>query len=174
MSGAYHGTFLILESANKLATMGHDVIFCAESVMSTVPPQEIVQESKDVFEKAATKEVSPFSGLVELRKRIATRFDRLYSQKVDWKNQIVVTSGSLEGEYHAMGALLNPGDEVIMTAPGFFFDIPAKILGAKPIFYQLRAENNYYHDASEIEKLITKKSKMIVVCSPHNPTGRVS
>jgi aspartate/methionine/tyrosine aminotransferase len=172
-TGAYHGTFVILDAANKLSTAGKDVIFCCESIMSTVPPTQIIKKSKDQLHSAATREVAPFNGIVELRKAIAKRFERLYSQKIDWRDQIVVTSGSLEGEYHTMGALLNPGDEVIMTAPGFFFDIPAKLLGAKPVFYHINPKNNYYHDASEIEKLITKKTRMIVVCNPHNPTGRV-
>jgi aspartate/methionine/tyrosine aminotransferase len=172
-TGAYHGTFVILDAASKLAAKGKDIIFCAESVMSTVPPEQIVKDSKDRFDSAATKEVAPFSGILELRQEIARRFERLYGVKVDAENEVVVTSGSLEGEYHTMGALLNPGDEIITTAPGFFFDIPARLLGCKPVFYQLNSKNNYLHDPREIEKLVTKKTKMIVVCNPHNPTGRV-
>ena len=79
----------------------------------------------------------------------------------------------MEAEFQIMQSLLDPGDEVIIPIPGFIFHRHVELVGGKPVFYQLRRENNYYHDASEIEKLITDKTKMIVICNPHNPTGRV-
>ncbi len=171
--GSRHGTFLILQEASKLLEKGKDILFCGESVMSTVAPNEVVKKSKELFELAATKEVAPFNGLAELRNAISGRFERLYGQRVDPESQVVVTSGSLEAEYDTVAAILNPGDEAIMPVPNFFFDVPIKLVGGKPVFYQLFAKDNYYHDAHKIEKLVTKRTKLIVVCNPHNPTGRV-
>jgi aspartate/methionine/tyrosine aminotransferase len=171
--GETFGTMTILKLASDLEQKGKDVIYCAESIMSTRVPDPVLAQTKRLLKSQTSKYYTPFNGVTELRQAIANRFQRLYGQKVDPETQVVTTSGSMEAEYHTMQALLNPGDEVIIPIPGFLFHRQVKLVGGIPVFYQLRPENNYFHDASEIEKLITDKTKVIVVCNPHNPTGRV-
>jgi aspartate/methionine/tyrosine aminotransferase len=171
--GETFGTMTILKLASDLEQKGKDVIYCAESIMSTEVPPPVLSETKRLLKPQTSKYYTPFNGVTELRQAIAKRFHRLYGQKVDWDTQIVTTSGSMEAEFQIMQALLNPGDEVIIPIPGFLFHRPVELVGGKPVFYQLRRENNYFHDASEIEKLVTGRTKVMVICNPHNPTGRV-
>jgi len=172
-TGEPFGTLTIVEMGRKLESQGKDIIFCAESILSTRVPQVVLDETGRTFREASTGSEAPFLGLPELRQAIAGRFKRLYGSEVDWNTEIIVTSGSMQSEYYLMAALLNPGDEVIVPTPTFFFDIPVKLARGKPVYLKLDPEKNYYHDARRFRDLVTNKTKLITICNPHNPTGRV-
>ena len=172
-TGEPFGTIVIAEKGQKMASEGRDVIFCAESVISTRVPDEVLDETARTFRQIAVEQEAPFLGIPELRQAIASRFERLYGQRVDSEKEIIVTSGSMQSEYYLMAALLDPGEEVIIPTPTFFFDIPVKLARGKSVFYKLNSKKNYLHEKSAIAKLITRKTKLITICNPHNPTGRV-
>ncbi len=172
-TGEPFGTLTIVEMGRKLESEGRDIIFCAESIISTQVPSVVLDETERNFRESVVGPEAPFLGLPELRRVIAGRFKRLYGQDVDWNRQIILTSGSMQSEYYLMAALLNPGDEVIVPTPTFFFDIPVRLARGRPVFLKLDPDRNYYHDARSFERLITKKTKLITLCNPHNPTGRV-
>jgi aspartate/methionine/tyrosine aminotransferase len=172
-TGEPFGTITIVVLGRKLQSEGADVIFCAESIISTAVPDVVLEETERNVRPMSTGSEAPFLGLDELRQTIASRFKRLYGVDVDWRNQIIVTAGSMQSEYYLMQALLNPGDEVIVPVPTFFFDIPVKLARGKPVLLRLDPSNNYFHDPRKFERLITKKTKLIALCNPHNPTGRV-
>ncbi len=172
-TGEPFGTVVIAEMGQKMADQGRDVIFCAESILSTQVPQPVLDETERTFRDAATKPEAPFLGVLELRQAIARRFARLYDCPVNWEDEVIVTSGSMQAEYYLMAALLNPGDEVIVPTPTFFFDVPVRLARGKPVFAKLKSRDNYAHDKREFEKLVTKKTKLLTVCNPQNPTGRV-
>jgi len=172
-TGEPFGTVTIVEMGRKLQSRGKDIIFCAESIISTQVPQVVLDETERTFRKEAVGEEAPFLGLPELRQAIANRFNRLYGQDVDWTKEIIVTSGSMQAEYYLMSALLNPDDEVIVPTPTFFFDIPVRLARGKPVYLKLDSRKNYHHDVRQFERLVTKKTKIITLCNPHNPTGRV-
>ncbi len=172
-TGEPFGTLTIVEMGRKLESQGKDIIFCAESILSTQVPQVVLDETGRTFREASTGSEAPFLGLPELRQAIAGRFKRLYGREVDWNTEIIVTSGSMQSEYYLMSALLNPGDEVIVPTPTFFFDIPVKLARGKPVYLKLDPEKNYFHDARRFRELVTSRTKLITLCNPHNPTGRV-
>jgi aspartate/methionine/tyrosine aminotransferase len=172
-TGEPFGTVVIAEMGQKLAQKGKDVIFCAESVLSTNVPEIVLEETEKNLREMAVHREAPFLGIPELRQAIASRFEALYGVKVNWDNEIIVTSGSMQSEYYLMAAVLNPGDEVIVPVPTFFFDIPVKLARGKPILARLDPSKNFVHDSREFAKLVTKKTKMITLCNPQNPTGRV-
>ena len=172
-TGEPFGTLTIVEMGRKLESQGKDIIFCAESILSTQVPQVVLDETGRTFREASTGSEAPFLGLPELRQAIAGRFKRLYGREVDWNTEIIVTSGSMQSEYYLMSALLNPGDGVIVPTPTFFFDIPVKLARGKPVYLKLDPEKNYFHDARRFRELVTNKTKLITLCNPHNPTGRV-
>ncbi|MDA4111018.1 MAG: pyridoxal phosphate-dependent aminotransferase [Thaumarchaeota archaeon] len=172
-TGEPFGTVVIAEEGQKLQAKGADVIFCAESILSTVVPDEVLDETQKTLREVAVKSEAPFLGIPELRQAIAKRFERLYDFKVNWEDEIIVTSGSMQSEYYLMSAMLDPGDEVIIPVPSFFFDIPVKLARGVPVFSKLDPKKNYLHDKKDFEKLITDKTKIITLCNPHNPTGRV-
>jgi aspartate/methionine/tyrosine aminotransferase len=172
-TGEPFGTLVIAQLGQELAKKGKDIIFCAESVLSTNVPRIVLERTKKNLSQMAVHREAPFLGIPELRQAIAKRFQRLYGQKVNWENEIIVTSGSMQSEYYLMAAVLNPGDEVIVPVPTFFFDIPVKLARGRAVLSRLDPAKNFYHDAREFEKLVTKKTKIITLCNPHNPTGRV-
>ncbi len=172
-TGEPFGTLTIVEMGRKLESQGRDIIFCAESIISTQVPGVVLDETGRTFREASTGSEAPFLGLPELRQSIASRFERLYGRAVDWDKEIIVTSGSMQSEYYLMAALLNPGDEVIVPTPTFFFDIPVKLARGKPVYMKLDPDKNYFHDPRRLRGLVTNKTKVITLCNPHNPTGRV-
>jgi aspartate/methionine/tyrosine aminotransferase len=172
-TGEPFGTVTIVEIGRKLESQGRDIIFCAESVLSTKIPEVVLDETGRTFREASLGSEAPFLGLPELRKTIASRFERLYGRRVDWNTEVIVTSGSMQSEYYFMSALLNPGDEVIVPTPTFFFDIPVKLARGKPVYVKLDPEKNFLHDARRFRELVTSRTKVITLCNPHNPTGRV-
>jgi len=172
-TGEPFGTVVIAEMGQKLEARGKDIIFCAESILSTEVPEQVLEETENTLRDVAVKPEAPFLGLPELRQAIAARFERLYDYHFNWENQIIVTSGSMQSEYYLMAALLDPGDEVIVPIPTFFFDVPVRLARGKPVFARLKPRDNYFHDKKEIEKLVTRRTKLITVCNPQNPTGRV-
>jgi aspartate/methionine/tyrosine aminotransferase len=171
-TGEPFGTIVIAQMGQRLAERGKDVIFCAESIISTKVPDLVLDETEKNLRAMALRE-APFLGIPELRQAIANRFENLYGQHVNWENEILVTSGSMQSEYYLMTALLNPDDEVIVPVPTFFFDIPVKLARGKPVLARLDPAKNFVHDPRDYEKLVTKKTRMITLCNPQNPTGRV-
>ncbi|MCO5143414.1 MAG: pyridoxal phosphate-dependent aminotransferase [Oligoflexia bacterium] len=89
------------------------------------------------------------------------------------KNSLILTHGAQEALYIALLSNLNPGDEVLIPNPGFLAYAPmVKMVGAKPSFYFLKKVNeNFHYDLELITKKITKKTKVILLNSPSNPTG---
>ena len=110
-------------------------------------------------------------GSMELRKAIAWKLKT--QNHIDYRpEEILVTVGLSEAVYEAMAALLDPGDEILVPNPGWlnYKNIP-KTLGAVPIFYTLKEENEYQLDLDEIRSKITDKA--LVLITPSNPTGGV-
>ena len=172
-TGEPFGTEVIMEMAAAMLAKGEKVLLHAESVSSTTPPRHLMNEQQKALKTKAGGAVAPFLGESRLREAIAKRAKWFNGITVDPESEVLVTAGSMQAIYFAMQALLNPGDEVIMVAPNFFFDIPVELASGTPVFIPLSYEDNFKHDAERFREKITNKTKMIVICSPHNPTGRV-
>jgi aspartate/methionine/tyrosine aminotransferase len=172
-TGEPFGTEVVMEMAAEMLKKGEDVLLHAESVSSTTPPRYVMNEMQKALKSRAGGAVAPFLGEARLREAIARRAKWFTGVTVDPESEVLVTAGSMQAIYFAMQALLNPGDEVIMAAPNFFFDIPVELASGRPIFIPISYENSFKHDAERFREKITDKTKMIVICSPHNPTGRV-
>jgi aspartate/methionine/tyrosine aminotransferase len=172
-TGEPFGTGVIADMGKELAAEGDDIIFCAESVLTSAAPVEIVRNTVDLLPEYASKQEAPFLGLPELRKAISRRFDLLYNVHFNWEDEIIVTSGSMQAEYFVMGALLNAGDEVIIPTPAYFFDIPARMFGGKPVFVDMKKEDGFRINRQMLEDSVSGRTKMLVICNPHNPTGHV-
>jgi len=112
-------------------------------------------------------------GIAELREAISQKLRRVNS--VDYSPEdITVVSGSQEGIAVLSQTILDPGDEVIMSDPYYPSYYQNVLLrGAKPVFVKLSPENGFEMKAEEIRKLVTPKTKAIIIVSPNNPTGGV-
>jgi methionine aminotransferase len=113
------------------------------------------------------------NGLVALREVLAEKIAGLYGTLVDPASQITITPGGTYAIYTALTTVLRPGDEVIVFEPAYDSYIPnIEINGAIPVRIDLRFPD-YHIDWDEVRRRITPRTRMILLNSPHNPTGAV-
>jgi methionine aminotransferase len=113
------------------------------------------------------------NGYIPLREALAEKVSFLYGNKVNADTEITITPGGTYAIYTALTSVLHPGDEVIVFEPAYDSYIPnIEINGAKAIRLQLKFPD-YHIDWNEVRAAITPRTKMIMLNSPHNPTGAV-
>lgn len=113
------------------------------------------------------------NGYIPLREALAEKVSYLYGSKVNADTEITITPGGTYAIYTALTSVLHPGDEVIVFEPAYDSYIPnIEINGAKAIRLQLKFPD-YHIDWNEVRAAITPRTKMIMLNSPHNPTGAV-
>jgi aminotransferase len=123
------------------------------------------------LEKGYTMYTSNY-GLLELREEIARRFKWDHSIEYNPENEILITTGVSEAYDLAIRAMVNPGDEVIIPEPSYVSYKPCTIFaGGKPVVVSSSAENDFKLSPESLKKAITKKSKVLVLNFPNNPTG---
>lgn len=116
---------------------------------------------------------APMPGVLKLRELIAEKTLELYQRSYDPNTEITIVPGATAGIYAAIQALVHPGEEVIVLEPCYDSYIPSIILaGAKPVRYQMKFPG-YTIDWAEVNALITPQTRMIMINSPHNPTGNI-
>src|SRR5689334_9873100 len=123
--------------------------------------------------KSGFNQYAPMQGWMPLRQAISEKVDYLYKAKVNPDTEITITPGGTYAIYSAFTAILQPGDEVIVFEPAYDSYIPnIEINGAKAIKIPL-VYPDYHIDWTAVKKAVTKKTKAIIINSPHNPTGSV-
>ena len=116
---------------------------------------------------------SPMAGNVLLREKLAEKVAFLYNTKLDPNTQITITPGGTVAIFSALTTILKPGDEVIVFEPAYDCYIPAiELNGAKPVLISL-AYPNYSIPWDLVREKINARTRMIIINSPHNPTGAV-
>ncbi len=140
------------------------------------PNFETDQKLKDLVTKAMNdgyNQYPPDSGVQVLREQIVKKIKSLYGKKYDENSEITVTSGATEALYAAITAFVHKDDEVIVLKPAYdTYEPTIKLNGGKPVQIQLKGEN-YKADWDEVRSAITSKTKMIIINTPHNPTGTI-
>ncbi|WP_141604187.1 aminotransferase [Terrilactibacillus laevilacticus] len=112
------------------------------------------------------------AGLIELREEIAGYMQKQFSVSYHPESEIIVTVGASQAIDIAFRAILNPGDEVIIVEPCFVSYAPlVTMAGGVPIHVQTLKENDFKILPSQLEEVITERTKAIMLCSPNNPTG---
>ena len=128
----------------------------------------VAKAMKDDF-----NQYSPMPGNVLLRERLAEKTEFLYKTKIDPNTQITITPGGTVAIFSALTTILKPGDEVIVFEPAYDCYIPAiELNGAIPVLISL-AYPDYSIPWDIVREKITAKTRMIIINSPHNPTGAV-
>ena len=133
------------------------------------PPTEVVAALCESVQHGGNH-YGPSAGLSALRERIAQRYcDR---DPTTVRENVIVTASGSEGLMTAALTLYNPGDEVLVPNPGFVLYGPhARLAGATPVAYPLVEKRKFQPDLDALERLVTPKTRAIVVNSPSNPTG---
>jgi aspartate/methionine/tyrosine aminotransferase len=116
---------------------------------------------------------TPSAGISELRQAIADYISKTRNLQVS-PDEVVVTPGGKPIMFFSILALVNPGEEVLYSNPGFpIYESLVNFVGAKPVPIPLKEESDFSLDPEYVKKVITKKTKMIILNSPENPTGGV-
>ncbi len=114
-----------------------------------------------------------YRGIPELRKAFADWYSKFFNVNLDFNTEILPLMGSKAGIMHISKAFLNPGDEVLVPNPAYpAYESVAKIIGAKPIHYDLKTENNWLVDIESLEKSDLSKVKLMWINYPNMPTGQ--
>ena len=164
--------FEVLAKAKALERQGKDIVHLEIGEPDFDTPKNI----KDAAIKAVNSgytHYTPSAGMPELRQAIADYISK--TRKLDVKpEEVVVTPGGKPIMFFSILALVNPGDEVMYPNPGFpIYESMINFVGAKPVPIQLKEQNEFGLDTEYVKKMITKKTKMIILNSPENPTGGV-
>lgn len=140
------------------------------------PDFESSQELSDLVSKALSmglNQYAPMAGLLSLREQIAKKTYNLYGTEYHPESEITVTAGATQAIYTAIAATVTEGDEVIIFTPAYDCYEPAiELSGGKPVFVQMLAPD-YTINWEQVKKLINQRTRMIILNTPHNPTGTV-
>jgi len=137
------------------------------------PTPEHVVEAAYVAAQAGRTRYAPNAGLPELREALADKVTRRngYEARPD---QVVVTQGGIQALYLVLRALLEPGDEVLLPNPAWpNFRMIAHLLGARVLSYPLVAGGGFLPRLEDLERLVTSRTRAILINSPSNPLGTV-
>ncbi|WP_029591631.1 pyridoxal phosphate-dependent aminotransferase [Franconibacter pulveris] len=123
--------------------------------------------------QANHNQYAPMTGLLRLKELIAEKVARLYQARYDAASEILITASASEGLYSAISGLVHPGDEVIYFEPSFDSYAPiVRLQGATPVAIKLTVPD-FSVDWDEVRAAITPRTRMIIVNTPHNPSGQV-
>jgi methionine aminotransferase len=122
---------------------------------------------------AGANQYPPMAGVPALREAVAEKVRRLYLANYDPESEITVTAGATQAIYTAIAACVRPGDEVIVFAPVYDSYVPGiELNGGHAVYAHLRFPE-FRPDWDEVRALITPRTRMIIINSPHNPSGSV-
>ncbi|MGZ4991339.1 MAG: methionine aminotransferase [Methylobacter sp.] len=127
----------------------------------------------DKYMQAGRNQYAPMAGVPSLREILAEKTESLYGAKYDPELEITITAGATQAIYTAITAVIREGDEVIIFEPAYDSYQPAiELNGGKTVHLQLQAPG-YTIDWEKVKQVINQRTRMIIINSPHNPTGTV-
>ena len=164
--------FEVLNKARALERQGKSIIHLEIGEPDFDTPANVVEAAVDALHKGWTH-YSPSAGLPELRQTIADYVSRTRSIKV-LPEEVVVVPGGKPIIFFTMLALIDEGDEVVYPNPGFpIYESMIHYVGGHAVPIQLREDRDFSLEVNELAALITERTKLIILNSPHNPTGGV-
>jgi methionine transaminase len=123
------------------------------------------------FMRDGYNQYAPMTGVFALRDAVSRKIERLYGRRYDPATEITITTGATEGLFVTLTALVHPGDEVLLFQPAYDSYAPAvRLSGGIPRFVTLRRPE-YRIDWDEVRRAISPRTRVILLNSPHNPTG---
>ena len=142
----------------------------SESGVHPILLSELLSDNPDYINQLLTTELNyPYvNGIPELRENIAALYNEASAENV------LVTTGAVEANYNTISTLLNKGEEIVIMLPNYMqiWGI-AKNSGLKLKNFHLREEDRWTPDLDELNKTVTKNTKLIAICNPNNPTGYI-
>lgn len=165
-------TLAMSQRSNEMKAQGIDVINMSVGEPDFMTPDHVKMAGKKAIDDNFSK-YSPVPGYLSLRKAIANKLKR--ENNLDYSaSEVIVGTGGKQGVCNTILALVNPGDEVIIPAP-YWVSYPqmVKLAGGVPVIVPAGIEQDFKITADKLKAAITSKTKLIILCSPSNPTGSV-
>ena len=165
-------TLAMSQKSGEMKAQGIDVINLSVGEPNFNTPEHIKEAAKRAIDENFSK-YSPVPGYVELRKAIADKLKNENGLQYS-TNEILVSNGAKQSVCNTVMALVNDGEEVIIPAP-YWVSYPqmVKLAGGVPVIVEAGFEQNFKMTPEQLEAAITPKTRMIILCSPSNPTGSV-
>ena len=165
-------TLEITAKVKQLKSEGKSIIGFTAGEPDFNTPEYIIESAKNALDKGYTK-YTAVAGIPELKQAICEKF--LKDNGLEYSpSQIVVSDGAKSSLYHAICAITDDGDEIILPAPFWFtYEEQVKLCGGIPVIVNTKSENGYKITAEELENAITGKTIAVILNSPSNPTGAV-
>ena len=182
MSAAYHSR-VPLSLTSKLPSTGvsifavmtraaneHGAINLSQGFPDFHCAPELV-ETVARYMREGYNQYAPMPGVPRLREALAMKIERLYGRRYDPATEITITTGATEAIFATITALVHPGDEVLLFQPMYDSYVPAvQLSGGIPRFATLRGPD-YSIDWDEVRRLVSRRTRVIMINSPHNPTA---
>ena len=165
-------TLAMSQKSSEMKAQGIDVINLSVGEPDFNTPDRIKEAAKQAVDENYSR-YSPVPGYPELRKAIVEKLKR--ENGLDYTtNEILVSNGAKQSVCNTVMALVNPGEEVIIPAP-YWVSYPqmALLAGGTPVFVEATFDQNFKMTPEQLEAAITPKTRLIILCSPSNPTGSV-
>ena len=125
------------------------------------------------YMRAGHNQYAPMPGVLPLREVLSMKIERLYGRRYDPAAELTVTTGATEGLFVALTAVVHRGDEVLLFQPAYDSYTPSVVLsGGVPVYVTLRYPD-YRIDWDDVRRKVTKRTRAIVINTPHNPTGMI-
>ena len=164
--------FEVLVRARALERQGRDIVHLEIGEPDFDTPQNIIHAATEALQHGWTH-YGPSAGLPDLRQAIAEDVSRSHEIKVT-PEEVVVVPGGKPIIFYTMLALIDVGDEVIYPNPSFpIYESMINFVGGKPVPIPLREELHFRLDVDQLKRVITDRTKLIIINSPQNPTGAV-
>ena len=161
-----------LREVNLLKAAGAPIINLGIGSPDLQPPQKVVSAIAESFNEPNAHKYQSYQGLPELRDAMAQFYRKQFEVHLSPMTEILPLMGSKEGIMHISMAYLNEGDEVLIPNPGYpTYQSVTKLLGAKPVFYELNERTNWLPNVLALEQLDLSKVKLMWLNYPHMPTG---
>ena len=161
-----------LREVNMLIANGKPVINLGIGSPDLEPPQKVISAITKGLQHPNAHKYQSYQGLPELRDAMSYFYKEHFNVSLNPQNEVLPLMGSKEGIMHISLAYLNEGDEVLIPNPGYpTYQSVTKLVGAKPVFYELDADNNWLPDLKALSLKDLSKVKLMWVNYPHMPTG---
>ena len=165
-------TLAMSQKSNELKAQGVEVINLSVGEPDFMTPNHIKDAAKKAIDENFTR-YTPVGGYLSLRKAIVEKLKK--EQHIEFTpEQIVVSNGAKHSLCNCIMSVVNPGDEVIIPTPAWVSYVEmVKLAGGTPVLVPAGVDQNFKITGKQLEAAITEKTRMIVICSPSNPTGSV-
>ena len=150
----------------------HDAINLSQGFPDFMISPELIRLVNKYMRKGFNQ-YAPMPGVIELRRVISQKVKSIYKTTYDPINEINITAGATQALYTAISCVIKEDDEVIVFEPAYDSYVPAIKLNGGIVKYSKLQAPDYNVDWSEVQKMITGRTKMIIINSPHNPTGSI-